>query len=269
MPVTLMALIAAAAVFGGAAPAGQTPAGGRAAPQTRAAPARGGINVDPAVVPAGMFYVGATVHVSAVVPADADIAMVCLGETHALTLKKKGKALGVIWMNVADVSFEQVPDLYLLRTSERLEGMAEPDVLKTLAVGYDGLEARAGPGPGAETLFGELTRLKQRDHLWDVAEGAVAVQPAGNEFALATTDFSLPAKAPPGVYRIVVYAFHDGEGGVVGESRVRVRQAGLAALISTLAVEHGLLYGVLAALIAVAVGRARGVVFGLGSKGGH
>lgn len=251
-----------------------TPLGIVAAVAVAAAPAApqqvvGGINIDPAEVAAGMFYAGATVHVSAVVPMGAGVAMVCVGESHPLKLKKKGKALGVIWMNVADVSFDAVPDLYLLHTSDRLEGLAAPAILEELAVGYDALEARAGPGPGAEALFGELTRLKGRDGLWGVDERGVALQPAGDGMALATTDFALPPEAPPGAYRVLIYAFRDGAGEVVAEGEVRVRQVGLAGVISSLATEHGLLYGVLAALVAVVVGLATGVIFGLGSKGGH
>lgn len=240
-----------------------------ASPQSPPQHVVGGINVDPETVAAGMFYAGATVHVSAVVPGGTEVAMVCTGESRPLKLKKKGKALGVVWMNVADISFDAVPDLYLLRTSDRLAGLAPPATLLDLAVGYDGLQARAGPGPGAETLFGELARLKSRDRLWDVAEGAVTLQPAADGMALATTDFALPARAPPGLYRIVVYAFRDGAGVMVGEGEVRVRQVGVAGLISSLATEHGLLYGALAALVAVLVGLATGVIFGLGSKGGH
>ncbi len=229
----------------------------------------GGINVDPAEVAAGMFYSGAAVHVSAVVPGDAGVAMVCVGEGHPLKLKKKGKVLGLIWMNVADVSFDTVPGVYLLRTSAPLDALAAPAVLRDLAVGYGALEARAGPGPGAEALFGELVRLKSRDGLWDEAEGGVVLQPAADGTALATTDFALSAQAPPGVYRVLVYAFRDGAGVVVGEGEVEVRQAGLAGLIASLSEEHGLLYGVLAALVAVVVGLATGFAFGLGSKGGH
>lgn len=229
----------------------------------------GGINVDPAEVPAGMFYSGATVHVSAVIPQGTAVAVVCLGESQPLKLKKKGRALGGIWMNVADVSFGKVPDLYLLNTSDRLADLATPDTLRELEVGVDALKAWADPGPGAEALFSELARLKSRDRLWVVREGAVVLQPAADDMALASTDFTLPAKAPPGVYRILVYAFHDGGGVFVGEGEVRVRQMGLVGFISSLAREHGLLYGALAALVAVVVGLATGVVFGLGSKGGH
>ncbi|MEJ2215981.1 MAG: TIGR02186 family protein [Gemmatimonadota bacterium] len=229
----------------------------------------GGINVDPAEVSAGMFYTGATVHVSAVVPLGAEVAMVCLDEGHPVKLKKKGKALGVIWMNVADVSFGEVPDLYLLRTSNRLDRLAGPAALADLALGYAALQARADPGPGAEALFGELTRLKQRDRLWHVSEGSVHLQPAGSGMALATADFALPAKAPPGAYQVLVYAFRDGTGELAAEGSLRIRQVGVAAFISTLATGQGFLYGGLAALIAVIVGLATGVVFGLGSKGGH
>lgn len=229
----------------------------------------GGINVDPAEVPAGMFYSGATVHVSAVVPMDVDVAMVCTGSSHPLELKKKGKALGVIWMNVGDVSFGAVPDLYLLHTSDPLDELAAPGTLRDLEVGYEALEARSEPGPGADALFGELTRLKHRDGLWVERESAVALQPAADGMALATTDFVLPAKAPPGTYRVFVYAFRDNAGVMIGEGQVQVRQMGLVGFIASLASERGLLYGVLAALVAVIVGLATGVVFGLGSKGGH
>ncbi|MEJ2679339.1 MAG: TIGR02186 family protein, partial [Gemmatimonadota bacterium] len=211
----------------------------------------GGMNVDPAEVPAGMFYSGATVHVSAVVPMGTAVAMVCAGTSHPLELKKKGKALGVIWMNVADVSFGEVPDLYLLHTSAPLDELAAPGTLRDLEVGYDALEARSEPGPGAEALFGELTRLKRRDGLWVEREGAITLQPAADGMALATTDFVLPAKAPPGTYRVLVYTFRDNAGVMVGEGQVQVRQVGLAGFIATLSSERGLLYGVLAALVAV------------------
>lgn len=232
--------------------------------------ARGGVAADPAEVVAGMFYTGATVRVSAVVPAGAEVAMVCRGETHPLVLKRKGKALGLIWMNVGEVSFQAVPEVYLLRTSAPLSRLASAPVLEDLDLGFTALAARSQPTGGQASLFGELVRLKQRDQLWEMAEGTVQVQEATEDgAALATTDFRLPVRARAGVYRVQVYAFDGGQGELLGSAEVRVTQGGTAALITSLAARHGLLYGILATLIAMAVGLLTGMVFGLGSKGGH
>jgi len=48
-----------------------------------------------------------------------------------------------------------------------------------------------------------------------------------------------------------------------------VRQGGVPAFIADLAAEHGRVYGVLAVAVAVGVGLLTGVVFGVGSRGGH
>lgn len=237
-------------------------------PQTGPDSAGVTVSVEPAEVRAGMFFDGAVIHVAAAVPPGREVAVACAGDSRHLTLKKKGKVFGVIWMNVADVSFEAVPDLYLLRTSTLLEDLAPRDTLTALGVGYDALEARAGPGPGAAGLFGDLIRLKERDGLWGVEQGSVTLRAAAAE-ALATADIPLPAKTPPGTYRVTVYAFGDGGSRLVASADVVVRQVGPAAFIVELAARHGLLYGVLAAVVAVVVGLLTGIAFGSRSRGGH
>lgn len=228
-----------------------------------------GVSVEPARVRAGMFFDGAVIHVSATVPPGLEVAVACIGDVHHLTLEKKGKAFGVIWMNVGEVSFGSVPDLYLLRTSTLLGDLAPRATLVALGVGYAALEDRASPGPGAEGLFGELVRLKERDGLWGLEEGSVAVHTDPAEGVVVTADIPLPAKTPPGTYRIQVYAFGGAGGELVAAADVVVRQEGLAAFISGLAARHGLLYGILAAVVAMAVGLLTGVAFGLRSRGGH
>lgn len=230
---------------------------------------QGNLVVEPSEVVAGMFYAGATVHVSAVVPPGAAVALLCRGEEHPLVLNRKGKVLGLIWMNVGEVSFQSVPDVYLLRTSDGAARLAPADVLEELGVGFEALAARSAPGDDQAPHFEELVLLKERDGLWGVAEGAVRLRPAEGGGVVAATDFTLPVKVRPGSYQVLAYAFAGGRGELVGRADVRVRQAGIAAFIASLALRHGLLYGILATLVAVAVGLLTGLVFGLGSKGGH
>ncbi len=232
-----------------------------------AAVGSGAVVVEPAEIVAGMFYAGATIHVSAVVPQGAAVTVLCHSEGHPLTLKRKGKALGLLWLNVGDVSFEDVPTAYLLATSRPLTSLAPDSVLEQLDLGFVALASRCDADASDPVLFSELVRLKQKERLWTVAENTVAVQPAEGDAGLATTDITLPPKAGPGEYEVLVYAFQDERPELIGSARLRIRQAGVTGFITDLATDHGLLYGILAATVAIAVGLLTGLVFGMGSKG--
>ncbi len=228
------------------------------------------VKVEPSRVEMTMLYRGSSVHVSASVPTGAQVAIVLAGGERDLDLKRKGKVLGLIWMNVGDVRFEAVPSLYLLRTTCPLSQLAGPEVRERLGLGLDALGSRSARAAADPSLFRELARLEWRDGLWNVAEAAVTLRAAASgDTTLAEADFLLPARTPPGEYRVRVYTFADGEAELAGEAGLRVEQAGVAALISDLAQRHGLLYGILAVVIAGAAGLLTGVVFGLGSKKGH
>ena len=64
------------------------------------------------------FYNGATLKVSGVVPAGADVALRLVGAAQTLHLREKGKVFGLLWMNVGAVELENVPNAYLIATSK-------------------------------------------------------------------------------------------------------------------------------------------------------
>jgi uncharacterized protein (TIGR02186 family) len=226
--------------------------------------------IEPARVEMTMFFTGSRVRVSAPVGPDARVAVVLAGEERTISAKRKGKVLGLLWMNVGDVSFEAVPDVYLLRTSCPLGALADRATLYALGLGMDALGDRSTDTAEDRALFDELVRLKWDEGLWQVAESSVTLQRSQVEAAtLATTEFLLPARTPPGRYRVSVYAFEDGRAEVAAEGTLVVVQAGAAALVSNLATHHGLLYGILAVVVAGAAGLLTGVVFGAGSGKGH
>ena len=101
------------------------------------------MKVEPAAIGVDLFYKGASVHVEGVIPAGYDAAILCGGQEGSIELKRKGKVAGFLWMNVAEVVFEDVPSLYLLSTSGALAKLAPPPVLEELGVGYPALESRA------------------------------------------------------------------------------------------------------------------------------
>jgi len=227
-----------------------------------------GLSIEPPQVVAGMFYDGATLHLRADVPAAAHIVVLARSGDAPLRLRRKGKAVGLLWMNVGDVAWDSVPGLYLLGSSVALDSLGPAWELERLGIGLASLRARARPGPGADSLFGELVRLKRKDGLWAVSAGSVSLETgAGGVVALA--DLPVPVKAPPGVYQVLVYAFEEGGGRLLVRDTFEVVQGGVPAFIASLAAERGLLYGVLAVVVAMVVGLVTGMVFGLGSKKGH
>ncbi|NOZ02189.1 MAG: hypothetical protein GXP54_09905 [Deltaproteobacteria bacterium] len=231
-----------------------------------------GLTVEPRVVEADILYNGADIEVTGIVPAGSGAAVVCRGKDGEVGLKQKGKVWGVLWMNTGEVTFDGVPSFYQASTSARLADIAPADVLKRLVIGYDAVEAHATLRPeGADKhlLFTQFVKLKESEGLYSFDEGAVRLEPAMEGASRVRAMCHLPAKAQPGKYQVLLFALSKDDGKLVSASGVTLARAGTAAFISSLAVNHGLLYGVLAVLIAVAVGLLTGLVFSLGSKGAH
>ena len=203
----------------------------RAARRRTRPPAQPIVTVEPARIAVTMFYRG-HVHVPPGSRGRRRSPSLLQGEERHLTLKRKGKVLGMVWMNVGDVSFEAVPDVYLLRTSAPVVDLADPTVLERLGMGFRALGRRSRRGAGPDPLFGELARLKERDGLWDVAEGAVTLEPAGDG-GRGPRRLLPPRQGNPGEYRVLVYTFERRRAELAGETRVRVTRAGVAALISS------------------------------------
>ncbi|MGW8267015.1 MAG: TIGR02186 family protein [Longimicrobiales bacterium] len=243
-------------------------------PRSAEGPATLELTLEPSEVRAGMFFDGATVQVTALVPEGLGITVSCRGPEEPVVLNRKGKALGLIWMNVGEVEIDGAPELYLLHASGELGDLATASSLEGLGVGYAALERRAeikGAGGNGEEadLFGEFVSLKESDGLYVLSEGSVEVGPGPGGRVRVTTEIHLPAKTPPGEYEILVHGFAGQNGSLLGTAPFRVVQVGMAASIRTLATEHGLQYGILAVVVAIAVGLLTGVLFGLGSKKAH
>lgn len=230
------------------------------------------MTIDPTEVGVGTFYSGTTVSVEGVIPAGHGAAVACVGKAGPVELKRKGRVLGILWMNVGDVAFEDVPSVYVLSTSGRLTELAPRPVLQELQVGYGALEARATRSledGDAQGMFGELLKLKESERLYSYNEGGVRLGPEEGGAVHVSARCLLPARAPSGEYEIRLLVFKEGRGELLHVARLNLTHVGATAFISSLARRHGLLYGVLAVVIALVVGLLTGFVFGLAGKTGH
>ena len=235
-------------------------------------PAAAAINIHPVHVGVGLFYSGTVIRVEGELPPGYEAALVFQGRDETLELKKKGKVGGILWMNVGDLVFENVPSVYMLSTSCKLADLCQQPDLEKCGVGYPALEARAVLLPAGEkksTFFPELIKLKEADKLFSFREGGIHLEPDKDGARHLTGECFVPARMPPGEYEARLYGFRGGHGQMLQSRRFDLQMVGATKFISFLAINHGLIYGVLAVFIALVIGLLTGMVFGLGSRRGH
>ena len=242
-----------------------------AATTVRAGGDRIPLNIEPDHIQVGFFYGGRNISVRANVPAGYNVLLKVKGATRKLDLKKKGKVLGFLWMNVGEVVYEDVPGLYIIRSSYKLTDLAPANVLQQWEIGYIALKAKIVKAPDGEAgmLFGDLIKLKEGEGLFTIVEGGIrhAPMPGGRE--QIATEFLLPPKAPVGEYLVELYGFKDGSGTLLGSGSITLEQDHLIQFITSMVGHHSLLYGCLSVMVAIVAGLLTGVIFGLGKGKAH
>ena len=233
-----------------------------------------GLLVDPPTVTVRTFYDGQIVRVSGIAPVGHEVAIEIRGDDAPVGLSVKGRVGGLIWANVEETTLENVPSLYLVATSAGLQLLPETTSSDGDSVGYAFLESRCrvSPSLGREEnhrVFTEFVKLKEQEQLYNVADGGVQLAPGSDTCLDCAASFFIPPDVPVGNFKVRLLAFDRNQGFVVAAADLPVVQAGLTAAIASMARDHGLLYGVLSVIAALAAGLLAGVVFGHRSKGGH
>jgi uncharacterized protein (TIGR02186 family) len=216
------------------------------------------------------FYHGETVTVRALIPPNHQVALRIIGPEEDLHLLEKGRVWG-LWMNIRQVIFRHVPTVYLLQTSKSLSALADKQALDRLRMGYrsllsDSLETEESSRK--LLLIDELIKLKEHDRLYQIHEGFIQIKPlSSGSMDQVEVRFPLPARIAPGSYVLELITFQDGKGTLLQRETIEVHLSGFTELLHRLAKEKGLLYGVLAVIVATLSGLAIGIVFT--SRGAH
>jgi len=227
------------------------------------------IQLVPEEVEANLFFNGAKVEVQGTVLPGYEVAILCGGKASHLALRRKGKVWGVLWMSVGDVAFDHIPSLYLLNTSAPLASLAPPAVLEQLGIGYPALAALAGQDGEEQPFFQELVKIKDKEGIFAVREGAVKLLPGAGGIRQVRAECALPSTVPMEGYEVQLFGFKEGNGELLCSKPMEVKQVGLARFMSSLVQGRPLLHGFFAVIVAVAAGLLTGLVFGGSSKKLH
>ena len=222
------------------------------------------IRLEPNVVIIGATYNGATIRVTGEVPANSEAVVYVTGHRKDTEFKKKGKALGLLWMNMGTVVFHNAPNLYLIFTSQNAD-------TRSLPVGFEALKNEISISPEGEDkdfLFREFLKLKTKEGLYSITQGAVEYGKETGQMKPFTCIVSLPSKLVPGNYEVHVAAINSGKIIASAQEVLKAEEKGLPRLVATLAFRHSTTYGILATVIAILAGLIMGIIF-KGGKGGH
>ena len=229
------------------------------------------VNVHPETIRIGGNYNGAQVSVSGEAPADADVLIRVKGQTEDYKLKKKGRALGVLWMNLGSVDISNVPNLFLLFLPAPSGDTGQGNIAARQGLGLDGIRKKAkivAEGEENDGLFEEFVKLKQKSGLYGTIDNAIRYEPGKGGLKTFKASLELPSALPQGKFDIEVLAVKNGAVEASALYTIEAREVGMPAWIAKLAFHHGTLYGVLAVMVAILAGLLTGILF-KGQKGAH
>jgi len=224
--------------------------------------------IAPEQIDINLLYHGGKITVSGAGDATDDFIVKITAPDGASHLKYKGKAAGIFWMKLGEITFEHIPALYKVFSSNRLASILNTEALDAYRLGYASLAKQVEISaehmtPDKKRWFSELVRFKEQDNLYTVQEGTMTRShtPDKNTFSM---EIDWPYQARPGIYTVEILAVRDGHVVDKKEKFLTVRQSGLVKQLAGLAFDRAALYGVIAVVIALVSGFAVGAVF----KGG-
>lgn len=223
------------------------------------------ITVQPDQIGIGATYNGTDVSVSGQVPADTEAVIRITGHEEDSKLKKKGRVMGVLWMNLGSVEFHNIPGVFLLYKSKQTDDQQVGEI--DISAVRRKVEI-VSEYQDKDALFEEFLKLKQKSGLYSTVENGIHYEKENNDMKSFSASVKLPSALPQGDYKLEVFALAGN--GITGYSNkdLKVKQTDMPSFIATLAFDHGTLYGILSVIVAVIAGLLTGTIF-KGEKGAH
>jgi uncharacterized protein (TIGR02186 family) len=191
-----------------------------------------------------------------------DIVVTVIGPRQNLVTFRKARVLG-IWVNVDSRVFEGAPAYLAVLSNRPLEAIASGETLRRLQIGLANvvLLQRAAPtiaDSDRNDPF-RVSFIELRSRLGLYREQTDGVTFLTSDFFRASVP--LPAEALVGDYQVDVRLFSAGAVIARTDSAFEVYKSGLEQAVSAAAHDHGFLYGLATALMALATGWFASVVF--------
>jgi len=190
------------------------------------------------------------------------IVVTVTGPRQSVVTWRKERVLG-IWVNTSARTFVEPPSYLAVLTNRPLDAVAAPEALRRFQVGLrQFLLPQDIAGDIAEVAADDqfrqaLVRVKREQGLYREQTNAVTFLTP----ALFRAAIPLPANVPIGQYVVDVKLFADGVMLSRESTAFEIIKAGFEQYVASAAREHGLLYGLATAALALFAGWLGSIVF--------
>jgi len=191
-----------------------------------------------------------------------DIVVTVTGPRQNTVTFRKSRVLG-IWVNADSRVFENAPAYLAVLSNRPLDMVTNAEVLRRLQLGLDNipLPQRASiniaDAASDDPFRLAFIKIKTDNGLYrEVPNGVTFLTPQ-----LYRASIPLPAEVPVGTYEVDVRLFADGAQIARAPSPFEVYKSGFEQIVTSAARDHGFLYGLITALLAVITGWFASVVF--------
>ncbi len=189
-------------------------------------------------------------------PGGDEILVVVRGPTRPLVVRRKVRALGILWVNGPSARFPRVPGYYAIAGTRPAWQLLPEEERQRNGLGLDALPLES-TGARSPRFRAALLELETASGRW--LENAASVEIEGSR--LFHVEFPLPATVPTGDYRVEVLLVRSRQIAARQELQFRVDRVGIADRIATVAQAEPLIYGIACVVLAATAGWLGSIVF--------
>ncbi len=191
-----------------------------------------------------------------------DVVATVKGPPETLVVRRKDRAIG-IWVNTDSRTFVQVPSYLAALSSRPIDQIVSLDLARRLQLGLRRTLLPQQIGPDTADVVRDdpfrsaFLRLKESRKLYVEEKDAVTFLTP----ILYSATIPVPAGVPTGTYNVELKLFADGAMIASGTEAFDIVKFGFEQFVAESAVNHGLLYGLATAAMAVLTGWLASVMF--------
>lgn len=175
------------------------------------------------------------------------------GPRQAVTIRRKDKRAGVIWVNSASALIDDAPSFYSVATTvpmaQALSVAADVRYKVSIARAISSIGTQIATGHAAEYTEA-LIRIRSDNGLYQVHEGAVELMSE----TLFRTEIDLPSNLTAGEYTARILITRDQQVVDVFETKLDIHKVGIERWLYNLAHDNAFYYGLMSLFIAIAAG---------------
>jgi uncharacterized protein (TIGR02186 family) len=194
--------------------------------------------------------------------ADYDIIVTVTGPRQTMMTFRKERILG-LRVNADSRVLENAPAYLAVLSNRPLDAVTNTETLRRLQLGLDNIpllqraSVNIADAASDDPFRVAFIKIKTEQGLYsEVSNGVTFLAPA-----LFRASIALPAEVPVGTYEVDVRLFADGVQIARTPAPFEVYKSGFEQVVTAAAREHGVLYGLATAMMAIATGWFASVVF--------